>query len=86
MELAIHFVRARDAAKENNRLCDMYGERLLDLFGTVSAAHAARDNWRRQNEPPIHPWTTYNRISFLSATTSLTPSERANARFIVEFI
>lgn len=60
-------------------------ERILDLFGTVEAAYAAKDQWHRMGEPVIHPWNTYGRIAFIDATKSLGPSERSSAHIVLKF-
>lgn len=85
MDLKVEWISATRVGQERTAVEVSYAERLLDLFGTAEAAAKAKEGWHRAYEPPIHPWTTYNRIAFMSATAGLHPCERHLAHFVVRF-
>lgn len=85
MDLSVEWISATRTGQERAAIETSYAERLLDLFGTAEQAAKAKESWHRAYEPPIHPWTTYNKIAYLSATAPLTPCERHLAHFIVRF-
>lgn len=85
MELKVQWINATRLGEERAKVERIYEERLLDLFETPEKAYAAKESWHRSYEPPIHHWTTYNRICQIEATTPLTPCERHLAHFVVRF-
>lgn len=85
MELNVCWVNATRLQPERNQIEQAYKARLMALFGTVAAAAEAKGHWHRCNEPPIHHWTTYNKIAHIEATSGLLPSERQLAHFTIRF-
>lgn len=85
MILKVIWTNATRPESEKRRAEEAYAERLLDMFETAQRAADAKEEWHRMQEPPIHHWTTYNRIAHICAVTGMLPSERAMAHFIVRF-
>ena len=86
MILSAHWINATRLADEKKKIEDAYTERLLSLFdGSPEKAAQFKEQWKRANEPPVHPWPTYNRIARIEATCGLLPSERGLAHFVVRF-
>lgn len=85
MELTAIWHRATKPEPMKKEVERIMVERLLDLFGTAEKAYATKEQWHRMGEPVLHPWTTYNRIAFIDATKSLSPSERSNVNIALRF-
>lgn len=85
MKLTVEWHKAKRNDKEAQAICDVYRERLLDLFTTADRAYASHEEWHRMHKPPIHPWTTYNAIARIDAGKVLSPGERKDFNPIVKF-
>jgi hypothetical protein len=85
MQLTATWHRATKPDPMKKEVERIYVERILDLFGTVEAAYASKEQWHRMGEPIIHPWRSYNLIAFTEATAKLSPSERYNCNISLSF-
>ncbi len=85
MKLTAHWHNATRAEPIKTQVETALASRITELHGSVEKAHAAKEQWHRVGEPPIHHWPTYLRIAFIEATTILGPSERTAARITLEF-
>ena len=83
--LSVHWINATRVGEEKKKVENVYTERLLDLFGSAAKAAEAKEQWKRLNEPPVHPWVNYTKIAQMEATAGLLPSEKRMCCFIVKF-
>ena len=85
MNLTVEWQKATRSEREAKAICEVYRERLLDLFTTAERAYASHEQWQRSHKPPIHSWTTYNAIARIDAGKVLSPSERKLFNPVVKF-
>lgn len=62
-----------------------YHDRLLELCNSVAFAKSLHDLHNAQHRPPTSTWARFNAVAMIEATTTLTPTERRDARFTVRF-
>jgi hypothetical protein len=86
MQLMVSWINATRVGQEKQRVEQAYEDRLLSLYNSASDAFNSKVDWKRHNEPPLHPWQLYNIQSHVEACKNLLPSEKHLAHFVIKFM